>query len=112
MTPAQREWLKQQLPAYIEARQNRRLPIYWPTLYTLWFEDWPPHKPIEGNLTDSEREDEDAHMDVVDGSASDVDIVSEANVTTPEATAILGKPNAGANKGHKKKRLSQIPSRW
>lgn len=36
-TPDQWDWLKEQLPAYLEAQKNSHLPIYWPTLYTLWF---------------------------------------------------------------------------
>lgn len=105
-TTVQRDWLKAQLPAYIEARQNCRLPIYWPMLYTLWFDQWPPCKPVDGDATDTECEDKDAHMDVVEDGASDVDIASEVKETTPEATAILGKRKAVVNQGQKKKRVS------
>lgn len=128
-TTVQRDWLKLQLPEYIEARQSRRLPIYWPTLYALWFGQWPPRKPVDGDATDTEREDEDAHMDVVEDGASEVDIASEGNKTTPEATAVvedgpsgvdiasevkettpeatavLGKRKAVVNQGQKKKRV-------
>jgi len=99
-TPVQREWLKQQLPAYILARQDHRLPIYWPTLYALWFAEWPARKPIEDNLTDSGRDDDDADLDVVENDPLDME------TSTLEPTAILGKRKAGPNEGCKKKRVS------
>lgn len=111
-TAEQREWLKQQLPAYIEARKNHRLPIYWPTLYALWFLKWPARKPIESDPTDSEREDEDAHIDIVEGAASDietappVDAIPAVNTITPEPSTTLGKRKAEAKDSRKKKKVS------
>ena len=111
-TPDQRDWLKDQLPAYLEARKNSRLPIYWPTLYSLWFLKWPARKPIESDLTDSALEDEDDHVDIAENAGSDVDTTTSVNptpainTTAPEPSTTLGKRKVRADQGRKKKRVN------
>lgn len=110
-TPDQRDWLKEQLPAYLEAQKNGRLPIYWPTLYSLWFLKWPARKPIENDLTDSAQEDKD---DIVEDAGSDVDTTTPVdptpaiNTMAPKPLTTLGKRKARADHGHKKKQVSCI----
>lgn len=132
-TPTQREWLKKQLPAYIEARANHRLPVYWPTLYSIWFLQWPARKPVENYLTDSEQEDLDSHMDVVPEAQPDTDTTTHVDVapevhespsepsaqtetvgdvvtSASEPPAVLGKRKAEGHEGRKTKKVCCILS--
>jgi hypothetical protein len=55
-TEAQRTFLTEYVPRYIEAQASRKFHKFWPILYQDWFAKFPEGEPTEDDPTDSETE--------------------------------------------------------